>query len=358
MSAMRAALVVFLATVAIAIAAATLAFLIVYRYPDQPNRLPPAGAPARVVIAPGARFPEILDALDAAEVIGSRAAFRVYATWRGLTQSVRAGAYDLRTDMTPRQVLSRLVRGAAEPDVAVTIPEGRNIVEIADLLAAAGIGTRDALLRRMRDERFARALGVPAATLEGYLFPDSYRLRPDAPDQALRTLHARFRAVFSELEHRHAATKAALAMGDHEIVVLASIVEKETGKPSERGMVASVYLNRLRLPSFSPKLLEADPTITYGCTVAQAPSVACRRMEGRIRTAQLRDRDNPYNTYVRPGLPPGPIANPGRAALEAVFAPAQTAYLFFVSRNDGSHHFSSTLAEHRAAVDRYQRGKP
>jgi UPF0755 protein len=146
-----------------------------------------------------------------------------------------------------------------------------------------------------------------------------------------------------------------LGWGDHEIVVLASIVEKETGARHERPLIAGVFLNRLRFPSFSPKLLQTDPTIVYGCVVPTDKSAACQKFEGRIRTIHLRDKDNPYSTYAHEGLPPGPISNPGRDALEAVLSPKKSRFLYFVARNDGTHQFSKSVAEHEKAVDLYQR---
>ena len=132
---------------------------------------------------------------------------------------------------------------------------------------------------------------------------------------------------------------------------MASLVEKETAQPAERPRIAGVFLNRLKLPTFVPHRLETDPTIVYGCTVPVKKSAACKKFEGRIRKMHLTDEDNPYNTYTHEGLPPGPISNPGRAALEAVLKPDATPYLYFVSKNDGTHYFSKTRAEHEAAVE-------
>jgi peptidoglycan lytic transglycosylase G len=354
---MRAAMAVFLATLLIAGGVAAGALLMIYRYPDTAPATPTRDVEIDVPL--GAAFPRVLETLRDHGLVVSPLYFRVYATWRGLATKIKAGHYRMRTDMTPRQVLDRLVRGGPEPDVLVTIPEGKNLLEVAVLLAQAGVAAEADLARRARDPSFARELGVPAATLEGYLFPDTYRLHAGhGPDEALRTLRKRQEEVLARVKADHAdglRPLKAMGWGDHEVVVLASIVEKETGAQEERPLVASVYLNRLRRPGL-PHLLEADPTITYGCTVPLGISVACRSFTGRIRRIHLRDRDNPYNTYVHPGLPPGPIANPGRAALEAVLAPAESDYLYFVSRNDGTHQFSATLAEHQAAVDRYQRG--
>jgi UPF0755 protein len=178
--------------------------------------------------------------------------------------------------------------------------------------------------------------------------------------RALIPLVRRHRQVFGELRAAHAKgavdLKRTLGFDDHKIVVLASIVEKETGRGEERPRIAQVFINRLRFPTFVPKLLQTDPTIVYGCTVATPRSAACLKWDGRIRRIQLDDRENPYNTYTHAGLPPGPISNPGRAALEAVMAPDGTPFLYFVAKNDGTHQFSRSVAEHNAAVVKYQRG--
>jgi UPF0755 protein len=169
----------------------------------------------------------------------------------------------------------------------------------------------------------------------------------------------RHRQVFADLERRYRdglhSLEKGLEWGPHEIVVLASIVEKETGAKHERPLIAGVFLNRLRFSSFQPKLLQTDPTIVYGCTVPEEKSAACQKFEGRIRRIHLDDKDNPYSTYAHEGLPPGPISNPGRAALEAVLAPKKSRFLYFVARNDGTHEFSKTVAEHERWVDVFQR---
>jgi peptidoglycan lytic transglycosylase G len=356
--AMRAAFRFFVATVGIGLLCVGGLVMVVYRYPDRPHHGPAHAV--SVTIDKGSNLQQIAQRLATAGVVDSATRFRLYASWRGLAHRVKAGRYDLRQDMTPREVLSRLIEGVAEPEVIVTIPEGKHMLEVADLLARAGVGTHAEIMRLMRDAAFVRSLGVQAPTVEGYLFPDTYRLRPNTPKLALRSMTARFREVMTGLQREYPqrveALRRELGFGEPEIVTMASIVEKETGRESERPLVASAYLNRLRLPTFQPKLLEADPTIVYGCIATEKPSDACQRFRDRIRTAQLRDRDNLYNTYVHPGLPPGPIANPGRASLQAVLQPADTTFLYFVSRNDGTHQFSTTLLEHRAAVQKYQRG--
>src|SRR5262249_30207859 len=154
------------------------------------------------------------------------------------------------------------------------------------------------------------SLGLPGPTLEGYLFPDTYRLRPHTPAaRALIPMVRRHRQVYDELRAGHGSgiveLRKGLGFDDHRIVTLASIVEKETGRPEERPRIAQVFINRLRSPTFVPKLLQTDPTIIYGCTVAVPRSTACLKWDGRIRRVQLEDRENPYNTYTHEGLPPG-----------------------------------------------------
>ena len=187
---------------------------------------------------------------------------------------------------------------------------GKNLIEVAEILAAAGIAGKAELAAKASDPTFAAELGLPGNTLEGYLFPDTYRLRPrSTPARALIPLVRRHRQVWGELRAAHAKAalelKKTLGFEDHNVVVLASIVEKETGRPEERPRIAQVFINRLRMPAFTPKLLQTDPTIIYGCTVAIQRSAACQKWDGRIRRIQLDDRDNPYNTYTHEGLPRG-----------------------------------------------------
>jgi UPF0755 protein len=359
---MRRALVVFLSTSALGLAVAGFVARTAWRYGDTPN----GAAHGRVVveIPNGATAGEVAARLQKEGLIGNPAVFRLYAGQRGVAGRFKAGRYEIVAPATPKQIVETLVKGASDELVAVVIPEGKNLVEIAEILAGAGIAGKAELVAKAMDPAFAAELGLPGATLEGYLFPDTYRLRPHtAPARVLIPLVRRHRQVYGELRAQHAKgvaeLKKTLGFDDQKIVVLASIVEKETGRPEERPRIAQVFINRLRSPAFTPKLLQTDPTIIYGCTVATPRSAACLKWDGRIRRIQLDDRDNGYNTYTHEGLPPGPISNPGRAALEAVMAPDRTPYLYFVAKNDGTHYFSRTVAEHNAAVVKYQRaGKP
>jgi UPF0755 protein len=358
---MTRALTVFAVTTVLGLIALGVLVRIAWKYGDRPGGT--AQGKVEIEIPPGAGAGEVADRLAAAGLIGNPAIFRLYAGQRGVASRFKAGKYEIAAPASPRQILEVLVKGAADELVAVVIPPGKNLVDVAEILDAAGVTPRAAVLMKASDPAFAAELGLPGATLEGYLFPDTYKLRPHTPAaRALIPMVRRHRQVFAELKATHAQNvaelKKTLGFDDAKIVTLASIVEKETGRGEERPRIAQVFMNRLRFPTFSPKLLQTDPTIIYGCTVATPRSAACLKWDGRIRRIQLDDRDNPYNTYTHEGLPPGPISNPGRAALEAVMAPDHTPFLYFVAKNDGtgSHYFSKTVAEHNAAVVKYQRG--
>lgn len=358
--AMRQALAIFAITVLIAVIAAVMLYRYAIHYPDRP--LGESGGKVAVEIPKGANFPKVVQILEEGGLLGSPAAFRVYVNYKGKASKIRAGSYTFAATVTPRELLDTLVEGVPAPQVTVTIPEGKSMLEVATLLAEAKVAPYDELLAQMVDRRFLRRLGVPGKTMEGYLFPDTYKLRAHTPPQeVLKKLFSRHKAVYYSLVKKHPGglkrLRDKLRWGHHEIVTLASIVEKETGQAAERPRIAGVFLNRLLSPRFTSRLLQTDPTIIYGCTVPRRKSAACEKFKGRIRRIHLTDADNPYNTYKHAGLPPGPIANPGRAALEAVLSPERSRYFFFVSRNDGTHKFSATEAEHERAVDIYQRGK-
>jgi len=325
-----------------------------------PDRALGGTASAKITVEKGSSLGDISRRLSQKGIIAHPSWFRFYANERGMAQKIRAGQYTLTSTMTPKQILDKLVEGAPVEEVSVTIPEGKNLEQVAELLDAAGVSSKDEADKAARDPALARQLGVPGETLEGYLYPDTYRFRPGTPAaKVLSTLVKHGQEVYAELKAKHKSGFDKLAkqykFGDREVVLMASLVEKETAQPEERPRIAGVFLNRLRLPTFLPHLLQTDPTIVYGCTVPAKKSTACKKFEGRIRKIHLEDKDNLYNTYTHEGLPPGPISNPGRAALEAVLQPDETPYLYFVSKNDGTHSFSKTRAEHEAAVDKYQR---
>jgi UPF0755 protein len=222
----------------------------------------------------------------------------------------------------------------------IIIPEGYTVRQIALRLAEKGIvEQQEEFLSLAFSVNFAGSLGIEGAGVEGYLFPDTYLFpKGVASAEVIRTMVGKFRRVYVPAFSQRAAE---LGMTDKQIVTLASIIEKETGVPEERPLVSAVFHNRLKrgMP------LCSDPTVIYGI----------KAFDGNLRKLDLM-RMTPYNTYLSRGLPPGPIANPGASAIQAALYPAPTNYLYFVSRNDGTHHFSATLREHNEAVWKYQKG--
>lgn len=358
----RWALAIVATLLLLAVLAARAGYRQLTEYPERPGL--GSSAPISFTIPAGASFPQVLELLQEHEVIArdEARAFKLFVLHRGAAGKISAGEHEFRGDMTPSEILDELQRRQKVQERRVTIPEGLHSLQVAQRIVDAGLGGSTAdLLAAMRDPELLAKFDIPAPSAEGYLFPDTYKFSTEASAaQIVERLLARHHQVYAELRRTHLDGARTLAddfgWGDHEVVILASLIEKETGQAAERPRIASVFLNRLRFPAFRPKLLQTDPTIIYGCTVPETKSKACQQFEGRIRRIHLRDRDNPYNTYTHEGLPPGPISNPGRAALEAVLAPERTRYLYFVARNDGTHKFSKTVKEHEDAVDKYIRG--
>jgi UPF0755 protein len=356
----RSALIVVLASFVILGGVALWLVREIYGFPER--RHEGSGAEVTVKIEKGMKFPQVAAALEHAGVIERPQWFRLYAMHRGLANKVRAGEYKLRDNLTPREVLDTLIQGVEEINIAVTIPEGLHIREVFAIFEQSGIAEAAPLEALARDADWLADHGLAGETAEGYLFPDTYRFKKATPpEKVLETMLARHRAVFDELKKLHARSvdklKKQLSWTDRELVILASIVEKEAADPAERPTIASVFYNRLTSPSFTSRRLETDPTIRYGCTIPAKKSPGCVgwQITDRLRRAQLDDADNLYNTYQRPGLPPGPISNPGRGSLEAVMAPVDSDYLYFVARDARSHVFSKSYEEHTRAVNKYIR---
>jgi UPF0755 protein len=252
---------------------------------------------------------------------------------------LQAGEYRFARADTPSNILNRIARG----DVffyELVVPEGSNIFDIAASVERFDFLKSSDFLRAARNPSLIRDLAPEAPTLEGYLFPATYRLtRSTTVQQLCAMMTAQFRKQWRELQDN------AHARSVNEIVTLASLVEKETGRPEDRPVVASVYENRLR----KDMALDCDPTTIYAALLDA-------RYRGTIHRSDLAS-DNAYNTYRHAGLPPGPIANPGVASLKAALAPAETDYLYFVAKADGSgsHQFSETIAQHDVAVQQYRR---
>jgi len=293
-------------------------------------------AEQHVIVKEGESPGEVARDLEQRGIITSRHLFLLWTKLLGYGKRIRAGEYALSPGMSPMTILEKLRKGLiiAHP---VMIPEGYNRMQIADLLAEKGVMEKETFLALTRDPAVLKSHGISAPSLEGYLFPDTYHFgRGIAPQKVVETMVKRFFQVVDPL--KEAANKAGLKM--EEVIILASIVEKETGKAEERPLIASVFLNRLK----KGMRLDSDPTVIYGI----------ENFDGNLTKKDLA-LESPYNTYVVQGLTPGPIASPGLASIQAVLHPADTEYLYFVSKNDGSHHFSKTLAEHNRAVRRYQK---
>jgi len=287
----------------------------------------------------GANTRSIGDALIARGVIRDEMTYRVALWVTGEARRLQAGEYRFDQPMAARDVVAKIARGEVYT-IPITFPEGLTIAEMAKIFEAHGLGTAASFVAAARDASLARSFDAGAHDLEGYAFPDTYSVprKTDAPAM-LRRMVEQFERVLTP-EMRQAATDRGLTV--RQLVTLASIVEKETAQAGERPEVASVYVNRLRrgMP------LQCDPTVIYALERAG-------KYDGNIRKTDLQF-DSPYNTYRYPGLPPGPIAAPGKASLEAAAHPADENFLYFVSRNDGSHVFAQTLDEHNRNVQQYQ----
>jgi UPF0755 protein len=299
-------------------------------------------APAMVEIPPGMGAPAIADLLVARGVLAHRWPF-LARYWMGRTRRrLKAGEYRFDRPLRPIDVYRKLIAG----DVylyAVVIPEGSDRFDIARILAERLAIDPNAFLQRTEQTSLIQDLDPQAPTLEGYLFPDTYRFpRRVTADTVIATMILRFRHVMqTKLREEFVPGSGSL----HSVVTLASLVEKETPDPAERPVVAGVFTLRLE----KGMMLECDPTVTYAARLAHRPI-------GIIRVSDL-NFDSPFNTYRHAGLPPGPIANPGEISLRAAFHPASGNTLYFVSNNHGGHVFSRTLAEHQHNVARYRREK-
>lgn len=278
--------------------------------------------------------------LAEAGVVRSATTFRIAVWLQGSGRRLQAGDYRFDRPMSASEVADKIARGDVYTR-AITFREGLTIREMAAQFESGGFGAASDFIEAARNAELIRNLDPHARDLEGYLFPDTYMLprRATAADLVGRMV-ARFQKVMTPELQQQAAQRG---LSVRELVTLASLVEKETGKPEERTIIAGVYTNRLRIGMG----LQCDPTVIYALMLAG-------RYDGNIRREDLRI-DSPYNTYRYAGLPPGPIAAPGEASLHAAANPADVPYLYFVSRNDGSHVFSTTYEEHNRAVDEFQR---
>ena len=303
------------------------------------GRGPPDGSMVELRVPEGLGSLGIARLLEDAELIGYARIFDAYARITGAATSLKAGRYEIPRGASYDHVLGALRRGEVAT-VPLTIPEGLRLEEVAVRLAEYAGEPAETVVAYLADPARVAELGVPGPTLEGYVFPETYRFAEGTGVPAIVTAMVRRYHDFWGEEER--ARAAALGFDERETVTLASIVEKEVRRDDERAIVAGVYWNRLELGM----PLQADPTVQY--------ALGERRSRLLYRDIDA-VADHPYNTYTHPGLPPGPIASPGARSLRAALQPAAHDYLFFVARNDGAHEFSATLREHNAAIRRIRR---
>ena len=296
-----------------------------------------------ITIEPGSGTQTIIGRLAESGVVTNPLALRIYLRLTGRGANLKAGDYKFHSPISPLQAVEKIRRGEVDLE-RVTIPEGYNRFDIADTLATkTGLATIDEFLRLMDDQSSILDLAPSARNLEGYLFPDTYNYnsKTTAAD-LIKLMVNRFNEVFAP---EWPARAKELGLTVHQVVTLASIIEEEAKIPEERPHMASVFFNRLKrgMP------LASDPTFIYAAILAGD-------YDGNPNQLRHRDRYSPYNTYLVSGLPPGPIASPGKASLEAVLYPDTTDDLYFVvNGTNGAHKFSRTAAEHEAAVEEYRR---
>lgn len=287
----------------------------------------------------GSGVSAIANRLTAAGVLPDTWSFRLAARFTGADRRLQAGEYRFAGPSTPMEVIGRLSSGDVHRR-PVTFREGLTIFEMSDVFEKSGLGTAREFLTAARNGALVAAHDAGARSLEGYLFPDTYTMpRSAGAAELVRAMVDRFDTVYDATLRAAAAERG---MTTRDVLTLASLIEKETGRADERATVSGVYHNRLRIGM----PLQCDPTVAYALMLSG-------RWNGNIRRVDLQ-MDSPYNTYRVRGLPPGPIAAPGRASIEAALHPADVPYLYFVSRNDGSHVFATTLAEHNRNVQQWQ----
>ncbi len=289
-----------------------------------------------ITISPGQSFSSVLTGLHRQGLISSVWKLKLYARFKGYDKKLRAGEYLIPAGASSERILDLLVQGKVMLH-RITVPEGYSLRQIAETVGRAGLVPEAEFLAAANDPLLMNEFKISGNSFEGYLFPDTYFFsRQTSAREIIEVMVHRFNEVFSN-DWKERATSLGLSI--HQVVVLASIVEKETGVDAERPVIASVFRNRMGLGM----RLESDPTVIYGI----------ENFDGNLTRTHLRT-PTPYNTYTQQGLPPGPIASPGRKSLEAVLYPADTPYLFFVARKDRTHQFSATLTEHQKAVSAHQ----
>jgi len=300
----------------------------------------PAGNGKRVEIVElgrGRTLRTLAGGLEARGIVSSARFFTLYARLKGADSRVKAGTYQFHDGMRPGEILFKMLTGDIYQRL-FALPEGYSSHQVAEMLERRGIFGKEQFLLACRDRGLLDELGISAPSAEGYLFPGSYNILPGKTErEVVREMVLRQQALLDAGFGRQGRAKGLSA---NDLLTLASMVEKEAVLPAERPLIAAVFHNRLRLGM----RLQSDPTALYGV----------RAFAGKVSRDDIL-RPSPYNTYLIPALPPGPIGNPGKEAIEAVLTPPSVPYLYFVGRGDGSHQFSSDLPSHNAAVHRYLR---
>lgn len=288
-----------------------------------------------VEVAPGKPFSEVARALHDKEILRYAWSIELLAQIMKADRSIKAGEYEVTAAMSPRQILEKMITGDVVKRVVTLLP-GMTIKELPRLVESQGLMAADEFGQALKDPQLLVRAGIAASSFEGYLWPESYQFsRPiSAWDIIFRMMEEAEKRWVPEFSVR----AEELRLTRHEILILASIIEKEAGNKEEMPVISSVFHNRLK----KGMRLQADPTIIYGL----------ENFDGNIRDAD-KENPHPYNTYVHLGLPPGPICNPGEAAIRAALFPTETTYLFFVADGSGGHAFSTTYGEHQEAVKRY-----
>lgn len=298
----------------------------------------PDAEPKIVEIPRGTAISQISQLLSRQGIIPSSRLFSLLVWITGKGGKLKSGEYLLNASMSSREALEQLEKGVVVSH-RVTIPEGSTVRQIAKFLAQAGLINKEVFLEATLDRQLLEELSIPIPNIEGYLFPDTYYFAKGlSPKEIIHTMAAEMQTNFVP---EHIAQMERIGYTTHQILTLASLIEKEGALPDERQIISAVYHNRLR----KRRLLQCDPTVIYALG---------EDFDGNLKRKHLR-LDSPYNTYRYRGLPPGPIASPGREAILAALYPAKVNYFYFVSKNDGSHQFSATLKEHNNAVVKYQK---
>jgi UPF0755 protein len=322
-------------------------------YPS--SRGPGPGHGVEVVVVRDPTPTGLAVALAGAGVVSSPRVFALWVRATGGTSAVVTGKHLLADDASPRELMARLERRASAGTAHVTFPEGWNRFDMARRLQDRQVVPLREFLDATTDVALLREIGLDGDSAEGFLFPATYDLPFDSdPRDIVRRMKREFDHRWDVLSRARGSSlndvmiSARLSIRD--VVTLASMVEKEAVADDERPIIASVFLNRLRDPTFRPKHLECDPTAAYGCVVAPEQALTCADYAGKATAPIEHDPNNRYSTYTHEGLPPGPIANPGARSLEAAMSPATTHYYFFVARGEGRHAFSETYEAHLGAL--------